>query len=529
MGRLLLGRLSLGLLSLGLSAGLVFGAPARAAPQEPDASSSRHFPASDHLELMLRYMVEDGEAPAIALAVVEADGSTRAVAYGEGERADRPVSPGSVFEIGEITMTFTATLFADMVARGEVSPDDPVAMYLPEGVTVPSLSGYAMTLEHLADHRSGLPPEPPAPYDAFTVEDLYAFLGRYKLDWVPGRRRELSVVGYGLLGHALARAAGVPFEALLRERILQPLGMERTGYELGDDLEEWMIPGHERGDVVAYTLPTEALRGGTGLRSSAEDMAVYLAANAGPAETPLEEAMRVPHEVRTPYDPEGEGYGWSWRTYTVAGQPLLVTHGGRTAGFSALIGFEPEAGIGTVVLAGTRDFNDWTARDLLYARAPTPIVDAAVDPAILEQYVGAYGSRGGRYRATPRRGVRFIRLEDEGYLTYQPAGAIRTRLYALSDSSFYMLRAPLTVTFARIGDAVEMAIRTDHRDDPERRGRTWRAWKLEDPVPPPRVVADNAPVGATWTAGSWALLGLLGGVVLALILRPLWAGRVRKA
>ncbi|MFO7894296.1 MAG: serine hydrolase, partial [Longimicrobiales bacterium] len=122
-------------------------APARAAPQEPDASNARHFPASDHLELMLRYMVEDGEAPAIALAVVEADGSTRAVAYGEGGRAGRPVNPGSVFEIGEITMTFTATLFADMVARVVRRYLAPVAKYLPEGVTVPSLSGYAMTLE----------------------------------------------------------------------------------------------------------------------------------------------------------------------------------------------------------------------------------------------------------------------------------------------------------------------------------------------------------------------------------------------
>ena len=492
----------------------------------PAGTRAQHFPADAEMETMLRYIVEDGEAPGVAMAVLEVDGTTRVVAYGRGD-ADKTMGPGSVFELGEVTMTFTAALLADMVGRGEVALDDPVAVYMPEGVTVPSMSGYEITLEHLARHRSGLPAEPPGAHDRFTVEDLYAFLGRYEPDWVPGRHQEFSVLGYGLLGHALARAAGMPFAELLQERILIPLGMERTGYGLGGEIEEWMVPGHEGDDVVDYTVPTEALQGGTGLRSSAEDMAAYLAANAGPAQTPFEETLRLPHEVRTPYDPEGEGYGWSWRTYTVARQPLLVTHGGATAGFTALISFQPDRGIGTVVLANAGGFDDWTARDLLYASAPGDAGEATVDPGVLEPYTGAYGSRGGRYRASPRRGRIFIRLEDEGYLTYQPAENVRTRLYARSDSSLYMLRAPLSIRFDRVGDDMQMVVRTDDRDEPRDRGRTWTYWKLDDEVPPPRVVAGNAPVGTTWGASTWTLLGLLGGAALTLILGPLWRGRRR--
>ena len=470
----------------------------------PTALNGQHFPATEDLELMLRYMVEDGEAPGVALGVLEPDGTTRIGTYGVGPDGE-PVTAGTPFPIGEITMTFTATLLADMVARGEVSLDDRVAAYMPVDVTVPSLSGYEMTLEHLAMHRSGLPAEPPAPYDDFTLDHLYEFLGSYELDWVPGRSQELSTLGYGLLGHALARAAGVPLAELLRSRILEPLGMTTTGY--GPDVGP-------------------ALQGGTGLWSSAADMVAFLAANAGPPETALERAMRTTHEVRTAFDPEGEGYGFSWRTYAQSRQPLLLTHGGRTPEGSALITFAKERGIGTVLLASGSDFNDWAARDLLYfASASRPTVD--VGSEVLRQYVGSYGSRSGRYRASPNSGVIFIRLEDEGHLTYQPSGRIRTPLFAVSDSVFYMLRAPLTVRFDDAGGRMQMALVTDQRE-PESAGRVRTAWRVDTETPHPDVTAGNALPWAAWGTGTWLLVGLAGLVTVALILRPLWPRRPTK-
>lgn len=419
-------------------------------------------------------------------------------------------------------MTFTATLLADMAARGELSVDDPVAEYLPDSVRVPSMSGYEMTIEHLATHRSGLPAEPPDAYGDFTLDDLYAFLGSYELDSVPGRDHEFSVLGYGLLGHVLSRAARMPFEALLRERVLEPLGMDRTGYATDGEAAEWMVRGHADGDVVAFTTVMEALQGGTGLRSTADDMAAFLAANAGAPEAPLEAAMRVTHEVRTPYDPEGEGYGWSWRTYAAGRQRLLVTHGGRTPGFTALLSVDPARGIGTVLLASAGDFNDWAARDLLYFRGPPPGETVEADPELLARYVGAYGPRGGRYRASPNRGSIFIRLEEGGRLSYQPDGRIRTPLFPMSDSTFYMVRAPLTVAFDRFGDDVEMTVTTDGRQ-PAGEGRTWRSWRIDTETPSPQVAAGNASPWSAWRAGRWILVGALGVAALVFILRPVWS------
>lgn len=498
---------------------LLAGALAILAPQ---AARAQQFPDDDDLRLLLRYLVEDGEAPAVALGVLEPDGSIRAVAYGDAGPGAEPLSAGSVFELGEVTMPFTATLLMEMVDRGEVALDDPVSMYLPDSVSVPAKSGFQITLEHLARHRSGLPGEPPAPYDAFTVEDLYTFLGRYDPDWVPGRRREVSTLGYGLLGHALARAAGMPLPELLRERVLEPLGMSRTGYA-DDGLEAWRVAGREDGRVVVSSPPTAALQGGTGLLSSAGDMGRFLRANAVTPETPLGRAMAATRTIWTPPDPEGEGYGLSWRIRSSPGG-MLVTHGGRTGGHTALLTFSAVRGIGTVLLAASPDFNDWAARDLLFFRAPADVEAVAVDPSVLAGYVGAYGGRDGRYRADLNRGSLYIRLEDDGRLTYQPQGSVRTPLFPISDSAFYMIRAPLTVRFAQVGDALRMTTVVDGREG-RSTGRTWTAWRVSDETPPAAVVAENAPPWSGWRPGTWLLVGVLGTLAALLILRPVWSGR----
>ncbi len=494
--------------------------------------AAQYFPADHDLRLLLRYIVEDGEAPAVALGLVEPDGTVRTVAYGDAGPGARPLSARSVFELGELTMPFTATLLMEMVARGDVALDDPVRVYLPDSVSVPAKGGFEITLEHLARHTAGLPAEPQAPHDEFTLDDLYAFLARYDPAWVPGRRRELSTLGYGLLGHALARAAGMPFPELLRERVLAPLGMAHTGYAaslsgVGGDAGDRIVAGRKNGRVVAYRAPSPALQGGTGLLSSAEDMGRFLRANATASDlsgaqalTPLQRAMVATREVWTPFDPEGEGWGLSWRVRTSPGG-MLVTHGGRTSGSTSLIMFSPARGIGTVLLAASADFNDWAARDLLFFRSPPDIGTIRVDPAVLARYVGSYGPSEGRYRAELDRGRLFIRLEDDGVLTYQPRGSVRTPLFPISDSAFYMIRAPLTVSFARVGDAMRMTAVVDGRE-PRAMGRTWTSWRVNDDTPSPVVTAENAPPWSAWRTGTWLLFGVVGLATLALILRPVW-------
>ena len=91
----------------------------------------------------------------IAVGIIDANGR-RFVSYGNFSVKDpRPVGNDTVFEIGSTTKVFTSTILADMVQRGEVSLDDPVAKYLPAEVKIPQRGGKQITLLDLATHTSG--------------------------------------------------------------------------------------------------------------------------------------------------------------------------------------------------------------------------------------------------------------------------------------------------------------------------------------------------------------------------------------
>src|SRR5262245_45105932 len=128
------------------------------------------------------------------VAVTLAAGQRRVVAYGRSDTPDdRPLDGDAVFEVGSITKVFTALLLADMVARGEVTLEQPVAKLLPAGTVVPARER-PITLLDLATYTSGLPRMPSNmvprswlnPYVDYTADQMLAFLATYRLGYVPG-------------------------------------------------------------------------------------------------------------------------------------------------------------------------------------------------------------------------------------------------------------------------------------------------------------------------------------------------------
>jgi serine-type D-Ala-D-Ala carboxypeptidase/endopeptidase len=154
----------------------------------------------------------------IVVGVIGPEGR-RVVAYGQLEKGDpRALSGDTVFEIGSATKVFTALLLTDMVERGEVALDDPVAKYLPAGVQMPERNGRSITLVDLATHTSGLPrlptnlapKDPGNPYADYSVDELHEFLADYQLTRDIGSQYEYSNLGGGLLGYVLARFVRPP-------------------------------------------------------------------------------------------------------------------------------------------------------------------------------------------------------------------------------------------------------------------------------------------------------------------------------
>ena len=477
----------------------------------PVTARGQHFPVDKDLELMLRYLVEDGMTPGIVVGLLEADGSTRVVSYGSAGPDARALGPLSVFETGSVGKTFTATLLSDMVIRGEVALEDPVSKYLPDGVTAPSHGGREITLLDLATHRSGLPKNAtnhdPAdrqnPYADFTLEVMYQFLSSHELRREPGFQFEYSNLGFQLLGQALAQAAGMSYTDLHRERILTPLGMTTAGFTLEGGRAEWMARGHRNGSVVPFWTGTEARRGAGGLFANIEDMLKYLQANVGPPGSVLEQAMRTAHEAREHWGEGGAKIGLAWKSDTIQGRHI-VEHRGGTGGFSSLVAFDPEKRVGVVMLTNTFDYSDDTPVELLaYGPRPETPEFRTTSEALLS-FVGEY--------LDPSGESLFVRLEDEGYLTVQSPRRARFPIFAESDTSFTLDRGSTRLIFDRAEDGEVIGVSMD----PSRTGETAR--KVGNDAPPPRAVAAGNEwqgIGIGWPRGFSVLL--CGLVLLAML------------
>lgn len=310
----------------------------------------------------------------IVVGIIDA-GDSRIVSYGQLDEGDpRPLNGDTVFEIGSITKVFTSLLLSDMTLRGDLALDDPVGKYLPSAVAMPERGGQQITLIDLATHRSGLPrlpdnffPKDPAnPYADYTVEQLYEFLNTYRLTRDIGARHQYSNLGGGLLGHVLAGRAGLDFETLVRQRITEPLGMKDTAIALSPDMSARLAVGHDArmNPVKNWEIPT--LAGAVALRSTANDLLRFLAAELGLVGTKLKSAMAAQLSVRRPGAAASTEIALGWYVSEIQSH-TVIRHNGITGGYRSFMAFDPQARVGVVVLSNayTRTGPDDIGRHVL--------------------------------------------------------------------------------------------------------------------------------------------------------------------
>jgi serine-type D-Ala-D-Ala carboxypeptidase/endopeptidase len=470
-------------LALGLATSLVFGMTQ--APAETPA-----IPSDQYIrDVLTRRIDTDKQSVGIIAGVIDAKGR-RIVAHGRLAAGDtRPLDGDTVFEIGSISKVFTALLLADMLRRNEVALTDPIAKYLPADAKVPERNGRTITLEDLASHTSGLPrmpsnfaPKDPAnPYADYGLDRLVQFLSSYTLTRDPGAQYEYSNLGGGLLGTVLARRAGMSYEALLESRITGPLGMKSTRLMLSPDMKARMATGHN-GQLTAtanwdFPADTSALGGAGGLRSTMNDMLVFLAANmeamkpnAG-AKTPLQSAMTSLLEKRRPTGNGGLDIALGWHVLKTPSDREIVWHNGGTGGFRSYMGFDAANGLGVVLLSNTstpRGIDDIGVH-LLLSKAPLwtpppPRKEATVDPALFDGYTG-------RYELAPNF---ILTITREGkQLFAQATNQGRFELFAESDRKYFAKVTEIVITFEvdERGKATSLAL--------QQAGNTINAKRIE--------------------------------------------------
>lgn len=384
-------------------------------------------------------------------------GGRSVTAYGRLAK-DSPRTPDgdTVFEIGSITKVFTSLLLADMIERGEVKADTPVASLLPEGVRVPERNGRKITLLDISMQVSGLPRMPsnfsPAnpsnPYADYGPKQLYEFLGGYTLPRDPGEKYEYSNVAVGLLGHALARKAGMSYEELVRQRILVPLGMTSTSITLSADQKARLAPGHTATLGPAPNWDLDAMAGAGALRSTANDMLKFLAANLGLTESPLKPAMARMCSVRRPAGAASLEIAMGWHILTAFGD--VFWHNGGTGGYRSFAGFRPETKSAVVVLTNTSFDVDDIGRHTLDARYPAAKLPAPKQRVEVQVPAETLGRYAGEYRITPAFALQ-ITL-DGGRLYAQATAQPRFEVFAESPTDFFYKVVDAQLTFVAGAD-----------------------------------------------------------------------------
>ena len=426
-------------------------------------SMSGQTMADDAISAMISKRVQSGAITGIVAAMIDGQGKRHVLSAGTSDVAGLPLDEHAVFEIGSVTKTFTATILADMVLKGEISLDDPIQKYLPATVTVPSRNGRAITIRDLATHTSGLPKvpsnlnqiDPENPYAAYTVNDLYDYISSYKLTRDPGVKFEYSNTGVGLLGHILSLRANTSYEALLQERVLAPLGMNETRITLTPTMKAHLTQGHDKNGNAKdpWDLPTIA--GAGAIRSTAHDLLIYLATQRDTINGPLAKAIAMTHRNLHAGPNTLVTIGLAWHRETTANGQTIVYHSGETGGYHAFIGFNTSTGANAILLANTTGPIDEIGLKIMDKSVilKADLVEPVIALSVLQSYVGSY---------QVRPGIVFNVTLRNGRLVIGQPGKNGSSLYAESETVFHINgpNAGLVFHLSLNGDVIGLDLRT---------------------------------------------------------------------
>jgi D-alanyl-D-alanine-carboxypeptidase/D-alanyl-D-alanine-endopeptidase len=418
------------------------------------APAAAQFPSDSAVLAIIKQRVDMGRSSGIVVGLLEPGGRTRLVAYNERKHGESAFDGRTIFEIGSITKAFTGALLADMVARGEVKLDDPVQKYLPATVRIPARGEKHITLLDLATQTSGLPRLPgnmnprdgANPYADYTIDQLYAFLSSHELRRDIGVQYEYSNLGVALLGHVLALRAGKSYEQLVKERILDPLGMRSTSITLSVAQRKLLAPGHNQaGDIVSnWDLPTFA--GAGALRSNVEDMLKFLAANLDTVNA-LSRNMRGAIVAQRPAGNAMMDIGLGWHIRKFTNGKRIVWHNGGTGGYRTVAAFDPASRQGVVVLTNSQQDADDIGFHLLEPSVPlaklSPRVErvaVALNDEVLERYIG-------EYELTPAIKMTITRTGNQLYAQLTGQGPIR--LWPENETDFFVKEVDAQMKFTR--------------------------------------------------------------------------------
>lgn len=324
--------------------GVLIGTALRPGAGAVDANS----PVDGDAELAAAALEQIPDAGIYALTVAEVTSEGIRVAS-----IDAPLT--GTFEIGSVTKGVTGLLYSDAVARNEVS----ASTQLSEIFDVPEGDAADITLEELAQHRSGLPRLPMNPGDLLrsslmsllaknpynsSAEDITSELVHAT---VGEKDPQYSNLGFAVLGESLAARTGLNYPELVQQRIAQPLGLDLFYVPVGGDagLDENAVQGRDSQGRSQQAWTDSGYASAGGIRADAASMASL-------AEALLDGSAPGTEALEPTTDFDGNQIGAGWLTSEIEGS-TIVWHNGGTGGFSSWFGLNYERGSAVFIAGAT--------------------------------------------------------------------------------------------------------------------------------------------------------------------------------
>ncbi len=322
-----------------------------------------------------------GGQPGLAYGIV-ADGElVHAGGYGERWTGGPVPDAGTVFRIASMTKSFTAMMLLLLRERGLLRLDDHARDYVSElhGLELPAADCPPVSIRQLLTMTAGFPTDDPWGDRQQGLEPaVFAALladGGLRCAWAPGTRFEYSNVGYAVLGKVIEAVTGTDYATAVRQHLLGPLSLDRTGFAAADFDPAELARGYRRGAagwVELEPAPHGAFAPMGGIFSCVRDLARWVAgfADAFPARSlpegahPLSRAARREMQLgQVAVPPEGSAvrvtgpvslsYGFGLFAEEDREFGTIVQHSGGYPGYGSQMRWHPATGLGAVVLANS--------------------------------------------------------------------------------------------------------------------------------------------------------------------------------
>ena len=395
-----------------------------------------------------RQLLASKDVPSISIGIVHRNQLIYKSAFGFADRERKLLAkPDTLYQIGSISKTITATMLMKLVEEQKMSLDEPVQLHMPSNVRL-SRVDQGLTLRHLVTHTSGLPRDSDK-VRAIKVpqpSDLHQALDEVELEYSPGTRFSYSNLGFMILGDVVSHSKGASYEQCLQEMIAKPLSMDNTTSVFSESIQNAMAVHYWDEDSPRFPRPClnfGGIPGCGGIVSNVPDMAKYLSwqLTGRKNETAIlsRDSLLAMHQKQVPTGNWNNELGVAWFSSLSREQDILISHGGEVDGHSCNMIFSPSHEVGIIVMSNVGgsnivDFSDWLMQQVIkdYRNQITPSPEVA-------RKSGRQGKWGDMVWANKHT----LKVDSDNYTARRNLGIALFQLRRYSEAKFELSKIPL--------------------------------------------------------------------------------------